>query len=319
MGRVDLVFCSEALNLADFFRLRPDLARRPSVVYFHENQLPELSDEPVEAQVEGPTDLVNLNSAMAASEIWFNSLFNLRSFLSRASGLVARHPELQMRNPMPRLAAKAHLVPPPIDLAAMHELASSASAAAARRDPRSLLLDARGADHAMVSAAMATLARRKERMELTVIGRVKEMPPALRPITLDERDDPAHVRSLLQSSVFVSARPNATHDDLTVRALASGCQPIVPDSGLYPELLPKPLHDRCLHDGTPDSLVSRVLDAWYLERPTGLEFLLDEILSQFDAIRACRLIDQRLETLTKSPALPSLRIAKRLRRPVGIA
>src|SRR6266496_111651 len=106
MGRVDLVFCSEALNLADFFRLRPDLARRPSVVYFHDNQLPELSDEPVE----GPTDLVNLNSAMAASEIWFNSLFNLRTFLSRASGLVARHPELQMRNPMPRLAAKAHLV-----------------------------------------------------------------------------------------------------------------------------------------------------------------------------------------------------------------
>jgi hypothetical protein len=53
-----------------------------------------------------------------------------------------------------------------------------------------------------------------------------------------------------------------------------------------------------------------------------LEFLLDEILSQFEAIRACRVIDERLETLTTAPALPSLpslRIAKRLRRPVGIA
>src|SRR5258706_8547633 len=113
--------------------------------------------------------------------------------------------------PSPPPPPNAPLAPPPIDLAAMHELASSAPAAAAKRDPRSLLLDARGADHAMVSAAMATLARRKERMNLTVIGQVKQMLPALRPITLDERDDPAHVRSLLQSSVLVSARPNATH------------------------------------------------------------------------------------------------------------
>jgi hypothetical protein len=310
VGRVDVVFSSEALNLADFLRLRPDLARRPSVVYFHDNQLPDVSV----GQGDGPTDLVNLNSATAASEIWFNSLYNLRTFLGRASGLVARHPELQMRDPMRSLAAKAHLVPPPIDLGAMHDMASQAPAQ--RRDPRSLLLDARGADHAMVSEAFATLERRKERMELTVIGRVKGMPTSLRPITLDERDDQSHLRSLLKSSILVSARPNATHDDLTIRALGSGCHPIVPNTGLYPELLPEPLHAPCLHDGTAESLVSRVLDAWYLERPTGLEFLLDEILSQFDAIRACKIIDERLEMLAH---VPTLRIATKSRKPVRMA
>src|SRR5882672_8186157 len=41
LGKVDLLFCSEALNLADFLRLAPGLGKRPSVVYFHENQLPE--------------------------------------------------------------------------------------------------------------------------------------------------------------------------------------------------------------------------------------------------------------------------------------
>jgi hypothetical protein len=283
------------------------------VVYFHDNQLPEVGAEQGE-QGDGPTDLVNLNSATAASEIWFNSLYNLRTFLSRASGLVARHPELRMRDPMRGLAAKAHLVPPPIDLGAMHDqMASQAPAAIAQRDP--LLLDARGADHAVVSAALATLARRHERMELTVIGRIKDMPASLRPITLDERDDAAHVRSLLRSSVLLSARPNATHDDLTVRALGSGCHPIVPNTGLYPALLPEPLHGPCLHDGTAESIAARVLDAWYLERPTGLEFLLDEVLAQFDAIRACRVIDERLEMLARTPA-PSLRISSRTRKAV---
>jgi len=314
VGKVDVVFSSEALNLADFFRLRPDLGRRPSVVYFHDNQLPEVNA--AAEQGDGPTDLVNLNSATAASEIWFNSLYNLRTFLSRASGLVARHPELRMRDPMRGLAAKAHLVPPPIDLGAMHDqMASSQAPAAAGRDPRSLLLDARGADHAVVSEALATLAARRERMELTVIGRVKGMPAALRPITLDERDDGAHLRTLLRSSVLVSARPNATHDDLAVRALGSGCHPIVPNTGIYPALLPEPLHGPCLHDGTAESITARVLDAWYLERPTGLEFLLDEILSPFDAIRACKVIDERLEKLVPTPA-PSLRVSSRVRKTV---
>src|SRR5215212_8252611 len=40
VGRVDLLFTSEALNLADLYRLMPSLLPKPSVVYFHSNQLP---------------------------------------------------------------------------------------------------------------------------------------------------------------------------------------------------------------------------------------------------------------------------------------
>src|SRR6476659_3093385 len=40
VGRVDVLFTSEALNLADFYRLMPSLLKKPSVVYFHDNQLP---------------------------------------------------------------------------------------------------------------------------------------------------------------------------------------------------------------------------------------------------------------------------------------
>src|SRR5689334_24259159 len=40
VGRVDLLFTSEALNLFDFLRMMPALRKKPAVVYFHSNQLP---------------------------------------------------------------------------------------------------------------------------------------------------------------------------------------------------------------------------------------------------------------------------------------
>src|SRR5215213_7769574 len=40
VGRLDVLFTSEAMNLADLYRLAPILSKKPSVVYFHSNQLP---------------------------------------------------------------------------------------------------------------------------------------------------------------------------------------------------------------------------------------------------------------------------------------
>src|SRR3954469_25754649 len=42
VGRMDLLFTSEAMNLASLLRMMPQLAATPSVVYFHDNQLPDL-------------------------------------------------------------------------------------------------------------------------------------------------------------------------------------------------------------------------------------------------------------------------------------
>src|SRR3954466_8358564 len=40
VGRVDARFTSEALILSDLYPLMPSLLKKPSVVYFHNNQLP---------------------------------------------------------------------------------------------------------------------------------------------------------------------------------------------------------------------------------------------------------------------------------------
>src|SRR5580704_6587891 len=111
VGNLDVLFTSEALNLSDLFRLMPALLKKPSVVYFHSDQLPDPN-----ATAQTPLDLVNLNTAAAASEIWFNSLYHLRSFLARADSLVRRHPELSNHSPMAELAGRAQVLLPPIDL-----------------------------------------------------------------------------------------------------------------------------------------------------------------------------------------------------------
>src|SRR3954465_1165995 len=56
VGRIDLVFTSEAMNLAALLRLVPGLGSPPSVVYFHDNQLPDPSaDSHAQAQ-RGPDE-----------------------------------------------------------------------------------------------------------------------------------------------------------------------------------------------------------------------------------------------------------------------
>jgi hypothetical protein len=290
VGRVDVLFTSEALNLADFYRRMPNLARKPSVVYFHNNQLP----DPAKGMSHA-LDFVNLNSATAASEIWFNSLFHLRTFLSRATALVDRHPELSSRNPMPAITAKTQLLPPPIDLGMIGTMRESGEPV--RREKHTIFADTRDADARLLNAACATLTRRGEQFRLITVGPLDDVAPDLPRTTISESDENVHVHALLESGVIISTRRDAPADHHAVRALAAGCWPVFPNSGVYPELLPKFLHSSCLYDGSVDQLASRVQDTWHLSHPDGYEGDLHRILKNFDAIAACKAMDDRLSEL----------------------
>jgi len=288
-GRIDVLFTSEAMNLADLFRLAPPLAKKPSVVYFHSNQLPDPN-----SRRDTPLDLINLNTATAASELWFNSLFHLRTFLAKASALVEKHLELSTRNPMPELAAKAQLILPPVDLAAVHELVEGRSIV---RQKRTIFIDTRDADIRLLNAALGTLHRRNEKFSLITVGPVDELSANFPRRTISEINETAQIEALHEAGLILSAKVTAAADHPLIRALAAGCWPIVPDTGVYPELLPEELHRHCLYDGSHDILVSRLLDTWHLERPGGYMDEMLRILQQFDAIGACKAVDQRLEEL----------------------
>lgn len=289
IGKVDAVFASDALNLADLNRLVPALADKPSVVYFHSNQMP-----PPEGRQESPLDLINLNSAAAASEIWFNSGFHFKSFVAAAGGLVRRHPELAMRNPLPALMAKAHVMPPPVDLAFVHETLQGQEII---RRKRTIFLNTCDANFALLNTALRTLDRRGESYNLIIVGPTEHLDSAFPRRQISDVDQPAQILALAEAGLIVSASPTATADHHVIRALSIGCWPIVPAAGVYPEIIPDIIHPNCLYDVTPDGLLNRLLDAWHLGRPDNFEPDVLKILTDFDAINRCKEMDQRLTEL----------------------
>jgi hypothetical protein len=290
VGRVDVLFTSEAMNLADLVRLVPELAHKPSVVYFHENQLP-----PIGQRAENPLHLVNLTTASVATETWFNSLYHLKVFLRKATSVLEAHPELSGHNPLPELTAKTQLMAPPVDLTLADEALATDSI---QRDSRLLFVDTRDADIPFLNDALLGLQRRGEKYNLVTIGPVEGLNEELPRRTISEKDEAAQTQALKQSAVLVSARPNAAVDIHAVRGLHMGCWPVFPRSGVYPELLPESLHPLCLYDGShTDKLINQLQNAWWIEQPAGYQKELAEILSQFDAIQACQAMDDRLEQL----------------------
>lgn len=293
-GKIDLVFASEAMNLPDLFRLVPVLSRKPSIVYFHDNQLPSAN-----GGEEGPLDLVNVSTAMAATAAWFNSEFHRRTFLNRAANVLFRHPEIAQLGAGDALTLKAQTVPPPIDVHLAHDAAHRAPDG---RKPRAVFVETRDAQVGWLNAAFTKLKDLGEPFELITVGPAEGVAADLPRRTVPEQDDHAIAAALAEAAVFASVKPAANHDFHAVRALAAGCWPVLPRAAVYPEILAEPLHRACLYDPTPDGLLRSIEDAWHLSRPADHAATLRSSLVKFDPTPACKAIDKRIEELVAGRA-----------------
>lgn len=290
-GRIDLLFTSEALNLAHLHQLNPDLAKHPAVVYFHDNQLPDLS----RGYDERETDLVNLSTAQAAAEVWFNSAYHKQTFLIRARALVDRHPELKTSDPMDSIAAKSRLMPTPIDLGIVEEVQA---AGPVQREPRTMFVDIRDGNIALLNGAVFRLRQRSVPFKLLVVGTSKSLDARIPRTAIPELNDWEQVKAMLSAGLVISIRPEAASDYMVMRALLAGCRPILPDAGCYPEILPAELHGETLYDPSAgEMLADRVAAVLSPSRgPWGWDGFRQH-LRPYDAIAACRAIDERIEQL----------------------
>ncbi len=289
VGRLDLLFTSEAMNLASLLRLVPELTRHPAVVYFHDNQMPDAHSEGQQ-----PHDLVNLNTATAATELWFNSLYHRSTFQALAAAMVDRHPELSSRSPIPELKAKSRLMPPPVDLGLVHEIEASGPI---QRNPRTIFVETRDADIDLLNSALALLRTHGVAFNVVTVGPVDELDSAIPRRTIPEKDEAGQARAMFEAGVVVSVKPMAASDYLVVRAIAAGCRPVLPDSGMYPEIIPAEMQRSCLYEISPDGLAEHIIGAM---RPNGVAVRsesMTRMLRPFDAIAACRAIDERVEQL----------------------
>ena len=93
-GKWDIIFCSDMLNLAEYLGLVPQTIQKlPSVVYFHENQLTYPVAHPQEFDFHFV--LTNLVTALASTEVWFNSSYHRDIFLDELQGFLKRMPDFQ--------------------------------------------------------------------------------------------------------------------------------------------------------------------------------------------------------------------------------
>jgi hypothetical protein len=293
VGHVDAIYSGEAMNLSELLRLTPEIAGKPSAVYFHENQLPTAGD----SFGESPAEWVNLNTATAARQIWFNSQFHYASFMTRAGELIAGHSELRALSPLQEMEAKSRLVPPPVDT---HFLAAFAAAHPQPRDVHHLLVDAGEGDVPLLAALLAELDNHGERFHIYALGALGSLPRGASegpPRILAGNDVPALAEALLRCGIFLSLRQGLAWSDILIKALSGGSWPIVPEFGCHGELLPRSLRPLCQHDQTVENIVDRFFIALE-ERPlASLEEEMKESLAPFDPVAACRLIDERLSQL----------------------
>jgi len=287
-GHVDVLFTSEAMNLATLLRLVPDLASRPSVVYFHDNHLPDLV-----ARQDGPYDLIDLNTALAATEIWFNSDYHYRVFLERVVALAARHPELAAHDPIPKLVRKSHRTPPPMDLGFADEV-RAATARVTNADGFTIFVETRDADMNLLNAGLDLLSDDGPKFRLMTVGPVERLSHRWPHHAIRETDLFAQMQGMLESNLILSAKPAAKQDGLLVQGILAGCTPLAPNAGVYPELLPAASHPACLYTPAPQSLADALRGQ---PSPPTLDWR--RAFKDLEAIPACRLIDERLDQLAR--------------------
>ncbi len=293
--KCDVLFTSDAMNLADFLRLNPEIARKPSVAYCYGNQF--AGDAGADQQAR----MALLATATSSTELWFDSLYHMREFLSNAAAVYDLHAELGGKQPLRKLVAKSQLLFPPVEIVPP---ARESSVVDAERKGRTICLDNReGVSNEAYAGLLQGVVERHEPAAVLVIGRPLANVPSEIPVAVvDVKADADVIRTLRHCEVYISAHPCDTFDALAMRAMALGCIPILPQQGFYSEFLPQELRSWCLYDGSAEDLLSRVMDLWYLRRPSVARRELDAIFARYTPVQATRAFDSRLEYLADQAA-----------------
>ncbi len=110
----DLLFFSNTIDVAAFVSLAGiRAARLPKVMYFHENQITyPISDHD---SFDSHFGLINLTSAAACDEVWFNSEFHRNSFLAALGPFLGQFPDFHPQGVDDAIRKKSRVLPIPVD------------------------------------------------------------------------------------------------------------------------------------------------------------------------------------------------------------
>lgn len=303
----DLIFASAYLPLAELLGLVPALAKTPSVLYFHENQLA----YPVQEGREDPRDLhfgfTQLVSALAAARCVFNSEHNLRSFLDAGSDVLSRMPDAVPGDWIERIESRAEVLPLPLEL----DDANDYTDPPGERERGPLIVwnhrweFDKGPD--TFFEVMERLAARGVPFRLAVCGhRFRSAPPVFERArerladriehwgTLESRAD--YLALLSRAQLCVSTAIHEFFGISMLEATHCGARPLVPDRLSYPELFPPEF--RYADDEALERTLAELCEAW-CEGRTDLRADRREIARPYRRERVLERYRDRCETLVR--------------------
>ncbi len=258
----DIVFCTDMLNLAEFWGLCPPAVRDlPSVAYFHENQLTYPQTTPTERDLHFA--FTNFTTAIAATEVWFNSWFHSDEFLNALGEWLPRMPDFAPLSALDQINQKTRVASPGISMVASPILRSASQ-------PLTILWVSRwehDKNPELFFAGLEEFAQRGIPFRLNVLGEsYSEVPPCFEAAKTRFADHILHwgflpsraeYEAVLKTSdVVVSTADHEFFGIAILEATARGCFPLVPKRLAYPEVLgdDAPI----FHEDTAESLSHRL-------------------------------------------------------------
>ena len=240
--RWDIIFCTSMMNVAEFKGLTPFLHDIPLVVYFHENQLTYPESKNIKFNLS--YCMKNINSAIAADRVWFNSAFHKNDFLSAARHLLQAKPKSPIEY-IDRVEAKSEVQYLGINKEFYKEPKKDFS------DPVKLVWASRWEEDknpGLLFDALRLLKDKGLAFQISVLG--EEMNTTMQcfiDAKAEFKNEIIHFgfaeskaeyrRALQDSDIFISTADHEFFGLSAVEALAAGCIPVVPDHLAYPEVL----------------------------------------------------------------------------------
>ena len=305
-GRIDLLFASDFLNLADLVALRPRrLLDVPKVVYFHENQLtyPVLREDQRDYQFA----FTNITTGLVADRLFFNSDFHRQSFLEAVPTFLKRMPDCVPTGIDEALAKKSEVLPLGCDLARLDVEAPPRAPDA----PPLIVWNHRwefDKDPGLFFNVLFELHDEGLHFEVAVVGEQFRYRPAIfnrAKEYLKERlvhfgflpEQRDYAALLHRADLVVSTAIHEFFGISTVEAMYCGCYPLLPDRLAYPELIPEEHQATHLYRTTAE--LKRKLRAAITDIRATREVSLRPAAARFDWSQLIPLYDEKLSAAAR--------------------
>lgn len=317
---LDVLFCTEAINLGELVRQTPTLRQALPVMYVHDHGTSAVPAEDREyrfcPRTNGVETTYLFNAAHASrdgrGQIWFASEFHAAAYLLFLDDQYLSQSGLFAADPRPAIERQLRVVCPPVPRVASQPPVNcemDADHVFAQPGRRRIIASACACEAETVGAIFHRVEQRGEAFELVLIATAEESEafsgvPHLR---IDPADSDRISRALRSARSYLAAGRECWFDPLAVQALRADLWLLVPGmerDSCYDEVVPRSLQAACLHDNSPARVLSQLQTVWHTGPPEVPEEEKRGILVNYDPVEAVRRLDDRLERLVREQPGP---------------